>query len=60
MGKFKVMKYACKSGRLKPWVTEGIITSINFKRKLYRKFKANVMDQDVFLYFQKYKNMLTN
>ena len=49
--------------KLKPWLTKGMLTSINFKNKAYRKYcRAKVQNRkhELHTLFKQYRNSLKN
>ena len=55
----KVVKSSSRKTPMKPWVTPGLLCSINNKNRLYRKSLLSSGIENEIKY-KKYRNMLTN
>ena len=55
----KTNKLSKRKTPKKPWITSGIIKSINLKDKLYRKYRTNPSQENK-LKYTKYRNILNN
>lgn len=54
----KTHKQVSKYKKLKPWITNAILTSIRKKEKLYKCTKKNPQDKSIQIFYKKYKNKL--
>lgn len=56
----KIIKIAHNKKKLKPWITQGLISSIRKRDKLHRQSKNNPNNIQLGLYYKRYRNLLTN
>jgi len=58
----KIVKFDKKKHKISPWITYGIIRSINYRNKLYRKLKQTQIDTTNYIAarisYNKYRNAL--